>query len=168
VTLQLRAVDDEKISRFLMSRYMIPDYQAQVCVAFAQGNVGKAIKLASSERFNELKDSAIQLIRRLKDIELYEMYAAVKQITEYKLDINDYFDIMKIWYRDVLYFKATGDVNGLIFKDQVYDIKRQAERSSYQGVEEILNALQKAKVRLNANVNFELTIELLLLTIKEN
>jgi len=39
-----------------------------------------------------------------------------------------------MWYRDVLYFKATGDVNGLIFKDEVYDIKRQAEKSSYNGI----------------------------------
>ena len=32
----------------------------------------------------------------------------------------------------------------------------------------ILNAIEKAKARLKANVNFELTMELLLLTIKEN
>ena len=62
------------------------------------------------------------------------MTAAVKQIADYKLEINDYFDLMMIWYRDVLYFKATGDVNGLIFKDEVYDIKRQAEKSSYNGI----------------------------------
>ena len=146
----------------------MPDYQADICVAFAQGNVGKAIQLASSEDFNEMKASALQLIRRLKDIELYEMGEAVKQISEYKLSINDYFDLMMIWYRDVLLFKATGDVNGLVFKDEVYDIKRQAEKSSYNGIEEILEALRKAQIRLNANVNFDLVIELLLLTIKEN
>lgn len=168
VTLNIKAVTDEKIKKFLMSKYQIPDYQADVCAAFAQGNVGRAIQLASSENFNELKASALQLIKRLKDIELYEMGEAVKQISEYKLTINDYFDIMMIWYRDVLYFKATGDVNGLIFKDEVYEIKRQAEKSSYNGIEEILKALQKAQVRLNANVNFDLVIELLLLTIKEN
>ena len=44
----------------------------------------------------------------------------------------------------------------------------QAEQSSYNGIEEILQALSKAQVRLNANVNFDLVIELLLLTIKEN
>jgi DNA polymerase-3 subunit delta' len=168
VTLNVKAVPDEQIKKFLMEKHQIPDYQADVCVAFAQGNVGKAIQLASSEDFNELKASALQLIKRLKEIELYEMTEAVKQISEYKLEINDYFDLMMIWYRDVLYFKATGDVNGLIFKDEVYNIKRQAEQSSYHGIEEILQALQKAKVRLDANVNFDLTIELLLLTIKEN
>lgn len=168
VTLNIKVVPDEKIKKFLMSKYQVPDYQADVCVAFAQGNVGKAIQLASSEDFNELKASALQLIKRLYDIDFYEMGEAVKQINEYKLEINDYFDLMMIWYRDVLLFKATKDVNGLIFKDEVYDIKRQAEKSSYNGIETILEALQKAQLRLNANVNFDLVIELLLLTIKEN
>lgn len=168
VTLNIKAVPDEKIKKYLMSHYQIPDYQADVCTAFAQGNVGKAILLASSDKFNELKASALQLLKRLHDIDLYEMTEAVKQISEYKLDINDYFDLMMIWYRDVLYYKATKDVNKLIFKDEVYDIKRQAEQSSYSGIEMILEALSKAQIRLNANVNFDLVIELLLLTIKEN
>lgn len=168
VTLNVKVVADEKIKKFLMSKYQVPDYQADICVAFAQGNVGKAIQLASSEDFNELKAAVLQLMKRLKDIDIYEMGEAIKQISEYKLAINDYFDLMMIWYRDVLLFKATGDVNGLIFKDEVYDIKRQAEKSSYNGIEEILKALRKAQVRLNANVNFDLVIELLLLTIKEN
>ena len=168
VTLNIKVVPDEKIKKFLMKEYQIPDYQADVCVAFAQGNVGKAIQLAVSSDFNELKAAVLQLMKRLDDIEIYEMGAAIKQINEYKLTINDYFDLMMIWYRDILLFKATGDVNGLIFKDEVYDIKRQGEKSSYRGIENILEALHKAQIRLNANVNFDLVIELLLLTIKEN
>lgn len=168
ICLNLKAVADKRIRRFLMEEKQVPDYQADVCVAFAQGNVGKAIQLASSENFNEMKNSALQLIKRLNEIDLYEMTEAVKQITEYKLDINDYFDIMMIWYRDVLLYKATADANKLVFQDEVYNIKKEASRSSYEGIENILEALEKAKVRLKANVNFELVIELLLLTIKEN
>lgn len=168
ITLNLKAVREDVIRAYLMRNYQIPDYQADVCAAFAQGNVGKAIQLASSEDFHELKASVLQLVKRLEDIDLYEFGGAIKQIGEYKLQINDYFDLITIWFRDVLYMKATNDVNGLIFKDEVYDIKRQASRRSYPGIEKILKALQTAKVRLNANVNFDLTLELLLLTIKEN
>ena len=168
ITLNLKAVKEDVIREYLMKRYQIPDYQADVCAAFSQGNVGKAVQLASSEDFGELKASVLQLVKRLEDIDLYEFGAAIKQIGEYKLQINDYFDLIMIWFRDVLYMKATNDVNGLIFKDEVYDIKRQAAKRSYQGIETILKALETAKVRLNANVNFELTLELLLLTIKEN
>lgn len=168
ITLNLKAVPDAEIKKHLMQTYQIPDYQADICTAFAQGNVGKAIQLAGNEEFNELKDSALQLIKRIKDIELYEMMEAIKQIGDYKLQINDYFDILMIWYRDVLLYKATADVNGLLFKDEVYDIKNQANQSSYYGIEAILEALEKAKLRLNANVNFDLVMELLLLTMKEN
>ena len=168
ITLHLKAVKEDKIKEYLMKHYQIPDYQADICAAFSQGNVGKAIQLASSEEFGELKASVLQLMKRLEDIDLYEMTGAVKQIAEYKLSVNDYFDLMMIWFRDVLYLKATNVVDGLIFKDEVYDIKKQAAKRSYQGIETILEALEKAKIRLNANVNFDLVIELLLLTIKEN
>ena len=166
ITLNLKAVKEDVIRDYLMKHYQIPDYQADVCAAFSQGNVGKAVQLASSEDFGELKASVLQLVKRLDDIDLYEFGGAIKQIGEYKLQINDYFDLITIWFRDVLYMKATNDVNGLIFKDEVYDIKRQAAKRSYQGIEIILKALDTAKLRLNANVNFDLTLELL--TIKEN
>lgn len=168
VRLDLKAVADEKIRRFLIDEKQVPDYQADICVAFAQGNVGKAIQLAGSEKFNEMKNSALQLIKRLDEIDLYEMTEAIKQITEYKLEISDYFDLIMIWYRDVLLYKATADANQLVFQEEIYNIKKKASKSSYEGIEQVLEDLEKAKVRLRANVNFELVIELLLLSIKEN
>ncbi len=168
ITLNLKPVPDTAIHNFLMERYQIPDYKADICTAFAQGNVGKAVQLASSEEFNEIKASALQLVKRVKDIELHEMIETVKRISDYKLEINDYFDIMFIWYRDVLLYKATSDINSLIFKDEISDIKKQASKSSYEGIETIIKSLDKAKNRLNANVNFDLVMELLLQTIKEN
>lgn len=168
ITLNLKAVANDTIHHFLMENYHVPDYKADICTAFAQGNVGKAIQLANSEDFNEIKNSALRLLKRIRNIELPEMIEAVKEISSYKLEINDYFDIMMIWYRDVLYYKATSDANSLIFKDEVHDIKSQASKSSYEGIEIIIKSIDKAKRRLNANVNFDLVMELLLYKIKEN
>ena len=168
VRLDLKAAADEKIRTYLVQKKQIPGDKADICVAFAQGNVGKAIQLSESEDFNEIKNSALQLLKRIKDIDLYEMTQAVKHITEYKLEINDYFDLMLIWYRDVLLYKATADVNRLVFRDEIYSIKKAASQSSYEGIEVILKALDKAKVRVRANVNFELLMDLLLTKMKEN
>ena len=124
--------------------------------------------MASSGEFNELKADALSLVKKLEDMDLYELNGCIKQINDYKSKISEYFDLLTLWFRDVLYMKATNDVNNLIFKDEVYDIKKQATRRSYAGIENILQALEQSRVRLNANVNFDLVIELLLLTIKEN
>ena len=168
ITLNLKSVNEDLIKEHLMKKYQIPDYQADVCAAFAQGNVGKAIQLASSEEFNELKSSALSIVKKMDDLDLYELNDCLKQINEFKPKIQEYFDLLTLWFRDVLYMKATNDVNNLIFKDEVYDIKKQAAKRSYSGIENILQALEQSRVRLNANVNFDLVIELLLLTIKEN
>lgn len=168
VMLKLRNIKDQLVKRYLMENLEIPDYKADICVAFAQGNVGRAIMLATSDHFNEIKEEAVHLMRNIDDMELSELMAAVKRCTAYKLEISDYFDVMAIWFRDVLIFKATKNVDRVVFSDQLKYIKERANKSSYEGIEIILDALEKAKARLKSNVNFELTMELLLLTIKEN
>lgn len=168
VVLNMKPVKDELIREFLMKEMEIPDYKADVCVAFARGNVGKARFLAKSEEFDKVKNEALILLRNINDLEIYEIVAAIKKITEFNFDVNDYLDILSIWYRDVLLYKATRDVNGLIFREEIQYIRRVADRSTYEGIERIIEALEKSRQRLSANVNFDLTMELLLLTIKEN
>ena len=168
VMLKLRNIRPTLIKKYLMEQMHVPDYQAEICAAFSQGNMGRAIMLASSEHFNEIKEEAIQLLKYINDMELSEIVSAIKKMGAYKIDVTDYLDIIMIWYRDVLLYKATKDVNGVVFSDQLKYIKERAQKSSYEGIEIILESLEKAKARLKANVNFDLVMELLFLTIKEN
>ena len=168
VMMKLRNIKDQLVKKYLMEQMEIPDYKADVCVAFAQGNVGKAITLATSEYFNESKEEAVHLLRNIDEMDVPELMEAVKKCMTYKLEINDYLDIIAIWYRDGLIYKATKSVDRVVFSDQLRYIKERASKSSYEGIENILDGLEKAKARIKANVNFELTMELLLLTIKEN
>ena len=168
VVLNMKPVKDSQVKRFLMETMQIPDYKANICVAFARGNLGKARLLAGSEEFENIREDAVTLMKYIGEMEMHEIIAAIKKINEYKLEIGDYLDIISIWYRDVLLFKATNDVNHLIFKEEIQYIKKVAGKSDYEGIENILEGLEKAKNRLSANVNFDLTMELLLLTIQEN
>ena len=140
----------------------------QLVKKYAQGNMGKAIMLATSEYFNEIKEEVVHLLRNIDEMNVSELMDAVKKCMTYKMEINDYLDMIAIWYRDVLIYKATKNVDRVVFSVQLRYIKARASKSSYEGIENILDAIEKAKARLKANVNFELTMELLLLTIKEN
>lgn len=104
--LKLRYIKDALIKKYLMERMEVPDYKAEVCAAFAQGNLGKAIKLAGSEHFNELKDEVLNLMRHINEMDISELVEAVKRCTLYKVEINDYLDLIMVWYRDVLLYKA--------------------------------------------------------------
>jgi DNA polymerase-3 subunit delta' len=168
ITLKLKAADKELIKQYLMTEYKVPDYQAELSAVFAQGNVGKAVKYASSEEFNERKNDVLHLLKYIDEMELYEVIDGLKRLSEKKDGINDYLDLMIIWYRDILMYKVTNDLNLLTYKNEYQDITKQASLKSYEGIEKIIAAIEKAKIRLNANVNFDIALELMLFTIKEN
>lgn len=168
VMLKLRNIKDTLIKKYLMEKLEVPDYKADMCTAFAQGNIGRAVLLAKSERFNEIREEAVNLLKNIREMELNELTEAIRHIHAYKLEVEDYFDIIMIWYRDVLMYKATRDVDGIVFKELLPEIKERAKKSSYEGIELVIDGLDKAKARLRANVNFVLVMELLFLTIKEN
>lgn len=168
VVLNMKPVKDNEMRDYLMKQLGVPDYRAEICIAFARGNVGRAKALASSEDFDKIRKEALSLLKNIYDMEMAEVMEALKRIKDYGFNIDDYLDIMGVWYRDVLLFKATHDVNHLIFKDEIQYINKVASRTDYEGIEEVTKALQTAKMRLRSNVSFELTMELLLLTIKEN
>lgn len=168
VLLDLKPVSSQIIKRYLMEDLEIPEYRADICTAFAQGNVGKAKRLALSDNFGEMLDHVLHVVKYISEMEVGDLIEDLKKISKYKMEINDYLDLLTIWYRDVLLFKATRDADSMIFSDELISIRKKASESSYEGLGQIIEALDKAKQRLKANVNFDLTMELLLLTMKEN
>ena len=166
LTMEFRPLSTVVVESYVKEHCQVPDYQARASAAFAQGNLGKAMRYAKSEDFIERKDHIISLLRHVEQMDLSEMLAVIKDLGTRKDEVSDYIDLMVLWYRDVLLFKATKDINQLLFQDEASYISREASHRSYEKIEEILQAFEKAKVRLRANVNFDITMELMLLALK--
>ncbi len=170
VTLNMEQVSEQIIMNELMSNYGIPDYQAKVYASFAQGNLGKAVGIATSEDFKEVKDALVDLvshIERMDILELNETAEALKPKEGSRGQVEEYLDLLHIWYRDVLLYKAMGSQEALVFKDLFPVVKAQASSLSYAGLNSIFEAIKDAEAKLRFNCNFVVTVELLLLKIKE-
>lgn len=168
VQLKLKPLKDEVVKEYLIQSVGVKESQAEIYSAFARGNLGKAIHLAESEEFKQMYDGVLQLLKRLKNADISDLLDYIRKLKDEKLDIYECLDFMQMWYRDVLMYKTTKDINLLIFKDEFSSIKTLSAVSGYDGLERVLEAIDKARVRLNANVNMELVMELMLLTMKEN
>lgn len=168
IVLNFKPVEPLDMMEYLTTQIGVDQATARFCTDFAQGNLGKAVRLAISPEYGEIKEDTVRLLRQMDSMEIDEIIAAVKQMGKYKLDVTDYIDIMTMWFRDILMVKISNSPNKLIFKNEYSVMRKQASRISYEGVEEILEAMDKLKIRLEANVNFDIAMELMLLTIKEN
>lgn len=151
---------------YLTEHLDIPEKEAEICAAFARGNLGKAIHLASSDEFKELFQKVMNIVKNVRSMDIAVLLDCIREIKEMSFDIEEVLDLMQLWYRDVLMFKVTKDMNLLIFKDEYKMINELGEKADYAGLEQILSAIDTARARLEANVNLELVMELLFLTMK--
>ena len=167
VTLTMNPVEKDKICTYLENKFQLEPEQAQIAANYCQGNIGKAIRFASSSDFIEMKNQVLKLLKNLDSMDIASIIDTIKEFSTHKNDINDYLDLMLLWYRDVLMFKVTKDANLLLYSDEYSAISEQATKRDYENIENIIAAIDKAQVRLKANVNFDVTIELMILAMKD-
>jgi len=182
VLIQMKTVSTESIKKILQEKYNSVDYQSEMVASFAQGNVGKAIVLMSDSNFNEVKDRVVALCKRASKMDEQQILDEVKFIKEendrdkknkdsdekFQGFVEQMLDLVTLWFRDVLLYKATRDDTYLLFKENTFDIQEQAQTCSYHGLNEIIDGVADTRARLFANVNFELTISLFIHVVKEN
>lgn len=167
VLLNIKPVREDTIKKQLMAEYGVGDYEAKVAAAFAGGNMGRAVKLAVSEDFRELKKQVAETLISLENGGMDVIAQAVKTAGEFKKQMNEYFGLLRIWFRDMLVYKATGSRERMIFQDDYRTIEAMSQNCSYYDIDVILKSIAQAEDRLNANVNFDAAMEVLLLAVKD-
>ncbi len=167
VLLNMKPVKEEIIQNRLMSEYGVGSYDAKVAAIFSGGNPGKAVRLATSEDFQDLKQCVVGTLFSLKTGGMDLVNVKIKEASEFKKNIEEYFSLMRSWFRDVLMYKATKREDSLIFQEDIRGIEEMAEDCSFFDLDIILKSITQAENRVRTNVNFDLTIEVFLLAVKE-
>ncbi len=168
VRLDIKAVSDDRIRTHLTTSFDLSEREVGLCVAFAQGNVGRAIAMATSEALGDIRAHMLRLVASLSGMPSFEIGQELQFLEERKEEMPLFLDLLLLFFRDVLLYKSTGGEEGLAFREQTFLIRQITERSSYAGLNRIFKAIDNACTRVRMNVNASLTLELLLYEIKEN
>jgi DNA polymerase-3 subunit delta' len=181
IVLPMKPAKDDSIRKYLMEECHVVDYKAMLCASFARGNVGKALELASNERFEELKNGTVELVSKLPGLEIYDMMERVHTLlapseeneknSKKGIDtalLDEFMDILLFLFRDMLVYKATEETGHLILSDKISYIRSATQKCTYDGINSIIKTMETAKNRISSNVNIDLALELMLLGIKEN
>lgn len=168
IQLNFGPLKEEQVRDYIRKHYGENNSKEDLAVAYSMGNIGKAIKVMESQEFEEMKNHCLNMLAHIKEWNIHEIVLYLKQMDDYKDRVFEFLDIITIFYRDILILKVTGLPNKTVFKDKYSLMRKQSVYLSFEGIDRIIKEVEKAKVRLNANVNFDVTLELLLFAMKEN
>ena len=168
IQLNFGPLKEEQVRDYIRKHYGENNSKEDLAAAYSMGNIGKAIKVMESQEFEEMKNRCLNMLAHIKEWNIHEIVLYLKQMDDYKDRVFEFLDIITIFYRDILILKVTGLPNKTVFKDKYSLMRKQSVYLSFEGIDRIIKEVEKAKVRLNANVNFDVTLELLLFAMKEN
>ena len=115
----------------------------------------------------ELLRMAEDILLHITSWDLPKIRLVIKSLEPFKTQTDRILSLFASWYRDVLYFKAAMDPDGLLFPEHLEAVRSTSVRMSYEGIQHVLDSIHTASARLRANVNYDLTMELLLLAMME-
>ena len=154
------------VADYLEKKKGLSPAESAVYAAYAQGSIGQALDLLEDESFQQMRQEILEKLMALPQAKKGEVFLWAKDLEKYKDDLR-FLDMMQLWYRDLLYAKRLRSEKDLIQKDKKAEIFRSAVESEGELARKAA-LIQRARVQLARNANFRLTMEVMLLQLKEN
>ena len=164
VVMKIRPLSAETIADYLMQAGHLAE-ESHILSAYAQGRIGQALELVEDEGFREMRQDILGTLEALPSMSEGDAYLLAKDLEGYKNDLR-FLDIMELWYRDLLTAKSLREEGYLIQRDKKDAIFRAAKEPAALLAKKAA-AVRTARMRLAQNANFRLTMEVMLMDLKE-
>ena len=164
VVMKIRPLSAETIADYLMQAGHLAE-ESHILSAYAQGRIGQALELVEDEGFREMRQDILGKLEALPSMSEGDAYLLAKDLEGYKNDLR-FLDIMELWYRDLLTAKSLREEGYLIQRDKKDAIFRAAKEPAALLAKKAA-AVSTARMRLAQNANFRLTMEVMLMDLKE-
>ena len=164
VVMKIRPLSAETIADYLMQAGHLAE-ESHILSAYAQGRIGQALELVEDEGFREMRQDILGKLEALPSMSEGDAYLLAKDLEGYKNDLR-FLDIMELWYRDLLTAKSMREEGYLIQRDKKDAIFRAAKEPAALLAKKAA-AVRTARMRLAQNANFRLTMEVMLMDLKE-
>ncbi len=167
VIYKLKPLKFNQIKNYLIENENISPDEAEAFSGCSQGSLGKAVEMSKSEDFKELRDTAASILCSLKERDLVGMFNAVGEADKFKENIQSFLDIFVMLYRDSVIYKCFNNDKYIIQKDKLEQIKKIASNDDLDRLVKRYEAVLDAKRQFKSNSNFQMTMEVLFLKLKE-
>lgn len=159
-------VESRKISDLLVESYGKPREEADFIADFTKGSVGKSIELATSGDFFEKREEIVKIIDNLIRGDGTKAINSMSFFNDNKEDVGELLDIFLYYFRDLLIFIELGNNKLLINKDKTDYMSKQSF-IDIRRINDIIEKIQQTKDNISRNINYQLSIETMLLYIQE-
>jgi DNA polymerase-3 subunit delta' len=157
----------EEVRQIVESRLSKPIDNMDFIISYSGGIIGTALELVESKEFVQLRQRVIEIIDILTKTKLLNVFEVYDFFDENKNDVDMIFDIMILFYRDLLVSTKHWKENILINSDKKDIIFNNISKYSTSKLVKNIEVIEMTRKNLKYNANFQLAIEMMLMKLQE-
>ena len=165
---KLTPLNKEEISVYIEDKYTdLTSEDKKAALAYSAGIPGNVDRFIDDENLKSLRDICIELfediLKREQGIVL-KYGELLKNSKDNKIEL---LNILLSYIRDIVIFKELNNNELIVNFDKVYKIKDISRGMSYKKLDSMLEYIKEARINLNSNTNYSMTISVLLMGFAE-
>lgn len=165
IVLQMRPVGEAEIAGWIEKNRGIDAQRAGFLARFADGSIGRALRLSEDDTFAQFQSDTVRMLVNIARMDASAIADTAKKVSD-EGQSDDFLTFIRMWIRDVLVIKSTDETQHLIFTEQMPYSRECARRTGYAALQRANEALDLALKRIRSNCSTELTLEVMLLTLR--
>lgn len=158
---------DEEVRNVIRSRLGDKVGDMDFIISYSGGIIGTAIELAASEEFTHIRQRVFEIVEKLAKPKLLDVFEVYDFFEDNKNSIETIFDIMILFYRDILVASKHRNENILINSDKKDMIFNNISKYTTAKLVKNIEVIEMARKDLKYNANFQLAIEMMLMKLQE-
>ncbi|HUU51233.1 MAG TPA: DNA polymerase III subunit delta' [Nitrospinota bacterium] len=152
------------IREFLIKTHSMDYQKAEWISLLSRGRIGKAILIKDNSNFKS-RDKAWEIISRLSLNQMDVIFNNVKELTTEKEDLDEIFEWLFLFCRDIAVIKNRADTTYIINNDLIGDLENLSQRLSISAIHDIYAEIKNTDLLLRKNVNHRLALENMIMNI---
>ena len=165
--IKFRRAPERDIKEYLEHKFSVPEGEARCIAALSNGIVKNAEEFLNDDVLKKSRDEVINIARYLYKGDKLKVLSNVDFFISNKDKIIYIAGIMTSWFRDILIYKECMNDKYLINLDKKDIIIDESTKFTYNSLNNIINYINHTVDNIKSNVNYQLSIEMMLLHIQE-
>ncbi len=161
---KLTPLTKEEISVYIENKYTdLSSEDKKSALAYSAGIPGKVDRLIGDQNLEKIRDICIELFEDLLKREEGFILKYGDMLKNLKDDKVEILNIILSYIRDIMIFKELNNSELIVNFDKVSKIKDISRGMSYKKLNSMVEYITEARINLNSNTNYLMTINVLLI-----
>lgn len=160
---KLTPLNKKEMIDFINLNYEVNQEMLSSLLAYSEGIPGRTEKFLKDSELQSLRNLIIDMLRDINKNEAYITIKYEKAFYNYKDEKEELLNIISTFIRDIILYKEINDKKLIINSDKSEAIEELVQMMSYRKLNGMLKYIEEARTNLKHNINFSMTISVMLM-----